>query len=44
MFDFYSVFYKMGYLTKDNVHEAASWGVISLADYKTIIGEEFVAG
>lgn len=40
-FDFYNTFYKMGYLTKDIVHEAAQWGVITLAEYKEITGEEF---
>lgn len=43
LFDFYNTFYKMGYLTKDIVHEAAQWGVITLAEYKEITGEEFVA-
>jgi hypothetical protein len=33
----------MGYLTKEIVHEAARWGVISLTEYKEITGEEFVA-
>ncbi|GGJ68266.1 putative XkdX family phage protein [Anoxybacillus voinovskiensis] len=43
MFDFYKIFYQMGYLTKDDVHEAASWGVITLEEYKLITGEDFVA-
>lgn len=42
-FDFYKTFYQMGYLTKDTVHEAAEWGVISLDDYKEITGEDYVA-
>lgn len=42
-FDFYNTFYKMEYLTKDIVREAARWGVISLTEYKQITGEEFVA-
>lgn len=42
-FDFYNLFFKMGYLKKDMVHEAAYWGVITLSEYKEITGEEFVA-
>jgi hypothetical protein len=33
----------MGYLTKDIVHEAAEWGVITLEEYQEITGEEFTA-
>ncbi|MFU0784574.1 XkdX family protein [Clostridium sp.] len=43
MFDFYSIFYKMGYLTKQDVYDAAKWGVITLENYKTITGEDYVA-
>ena len=42
-FDFYNTFYKIGYLTKDIVREAAEWGVISLEEYQEITGEEFAA-
>ncbi|MGG3987538.1 XkdX family protein [Bacillus smithii] len=42
-FDFYNTFYKMGYLTKDIVHESAEWGVITLEEYKEITGEDYVA-
>lgn len=42
-FDFYNTFYKFGYLSKEIVHEAAQWGVITLGEYKEITGEEFVA-
>lgn len=42
-FDFYNTFFKMGYLTKDIVHEAAEWGVITLEEYQKITGEEFTA-
>lgn len=42
-FNFYNTFYKMGYLTKDIVHEAAEWGVITLEEYKTITGEDYSA-
>jgi hypothetical protein len=42
-FDFYSTFYKFGYLSKEIVHEAAEWGVISLEEYKTITGEDYIA-
>ena len=41
-FDFYNLFYKMGYLTKDIVHEAAEWGVITLEEYKEITGEDYM--
>ena len=41
-FNFYNTFYKMGYLTKDIVHEAAQWRVITSSEYKEIVGEEFV--
>ena len=42
-FDFYNTFYKIGHLTKDNVHEAVQWGVITLEEYQEITGEEFTA-
>ena len=42
-FDFYNTFYKMGYLTKDIVHEAVELGVVTLEEYKEITGEEFAA-
>lgn len=42
MFDFYRVFYQMGYLTKQDVYDAATWGVISLGEYKAITGEEYI--
>jgi hypothetical protein len=41
MFDFYRIFYQMGYLEKQDVHDAAQWGVITLQDYKTITNEEY---
>ena len=40
LFNFYNTFYKMGYLTKDIVHEAAEWGVITLEEYKEITGQQ----
>ncbi|EMI10354.1 XkdX family protein [Anoxybacillus gonensis] len=43
MFDFYKIFYQMGYLTKQDVHDAAEWGVITLEEYQEITGEEFTA-
>jgi hypothetical protein len=43
MIDFYSIMYKMGYLSKQDIHEAANWGVINLTDYKTITGTDYVA-
>lgn len=43
MFDFYNTFYKLGYLQKTDVHEAAEWGVISLEEYKTITNENYAA-
>ena len=36
MFDFYNLFYSMGYLTKEDVYEAAYWGVITKEEYKLI--------
>lgn len=44
MFEFYNTFYRFGLLPKDEVHEAASWGVISLYDYERITGEEYLPG
>ena len=38
-FDFYKLFYEFGYLKKEDVYEAAKWGVITKEDYKEIIGE-----
>lgn len=43
MFDFFNVFYKMGYLTKEIVREAAEWGVITLSEYELIVGEPYSA-
>lgn len=43
MFDFYKTMYGMGHLDKNDVHEAAQWGVITLSEYQAITGEEFVA-
>ncbi len=40
-FDFYKLFYGFGHLTKEDVYEAAKWGVITKKDYKTIVGEEW---
>lgn len=44
MFDFYRIMHNLGYLDKNDVHEAAQWGVISAGDYLIITGEEFVTG
>jgi len=41
MFDFYDLFYSMGYLTKQDVYEAAKWNCITKEEYKTITGEEY---
>lgn len=41
MFYFYKTFYELGYLKKEDIHEAAKWGVISREEYKTIVGEEY---
>lgn len=41
MFDFYNTFYKMEYLTKNDIKKAALCGIISPDDYKKIIGEEY---
>jgi len=41
MFEFYSLFYKMGYLKKQDIYEAAYWGVITKEEYKIITGEEY---
>ncbi len=43
MFDFYRIFYSMGYLSKEDVYETATWGVISLQEYEQIVGEPYVA-
>ena len=43
MFDFYRIFYSMGYLSKEDVYEAATWGVISLQEYEQIVGEPYTA-
>lgn len=41
MFDFYNLFYGMEYLTLEEVHEAARWGVITKDEYKTITGKVY---
>lgn len=43
MFDFYRIMYGMGYLSKQDVGEAAHWGVISLEEYERIVGEPYDA-
>lgn len=43
MFDFYSLFYNMGYLVKQDIYEACYWGVINEAQYKEITGEDYIA-
>jgi hypothetical protein len=43
VFDFYRIFYSMGYLSKEDVYEAATWGVISLQEYEQIVGEPYTA-
>ncbi|KAJ51106.1 hypothetical protein BD780_000228 [Clostridium tetanomorphum] len=42
MFDFYSLFYKEGYLKLEDLKEAAKWNVISKEEFKTITGEELI--
>lgn len=43
MFEFYNIFFKMGYLTKDDVREATEWGVITIEEYERIVGEAYAA-
>lgn len=42
MFNFFNDFYKIGYLSKEEVYEACKWGVISKDEYIKIVGEEYV--
>ena len=42
MFDFYNLFYGMGYLTLEELDEAAKWGVITKEEYKLITGKTYV--
>ena len=43
MFDFYRVFFSVGYLTEANIYDAATWGVITLQEYEQITGQPYVA-
>ncbi len=42
MFDFYSLFYKVGTLTISDLREAAKWNCISKEEYKTITGQDYI--
>lgn len=42
MFDFYSLFYKVGTLTLSDLNEACKWNCINKQQYKEITGEEYV--
>ncbi len=41
MFDFYSLFYKMGTLTIDDLNEATKWNCINKEEFKKITGKEY---
>lgn len=41
MFDFYKTFYDMGYLTEEDIHEAAKWKCITKDEHKQITGVEY---
>lgn len=43
MFDFYNLFYGMGYLKIDDVKEACKWNCITATEFKTITGQDYVA-
>lgn len=42
MFDFYKMFFGMGYLKAEDLKEACKWGCINKTEYKEITGEEYV--
>ncbi len=42
MFDFYNLFYNMGYLAIEDVYEACKWNCITKEEYKAITGEDYV--
>lgn len=42
MFDFYRIFFNMGYLAEADIYEAATWGVITLQEYEQITGQPYV--
>lgn len=42
MFDFYNLFYGMGYLDINDLNEACKWNVISKGEYKTIVKQEYI--
>lgn len=41
MFEFYKIFYSMGYLKKDVLKEACKWACITKEEFKTIVGEDY---
>ena len=42
MFDFYNLFYSMGYLKLEDINEACKWNCINREQYKEITGEEYI--
>lgn len=40
--NFYMAYYNRGYLTKVDLKNLVSWGVLTPLEYRTITGEEYV--
>lgn len=40
-YDFYKLFYEVGYLTLDEIKEACKWNVITKEEFKEITGQEY---
>lgn len=41
MFDFYNLAYYLGYLSLEEIEEAAYWEIITPAEFKQITGKEY---
>ncbi|URZ15811.1 XkdX family protein [Clostridium felsineum] len=42
-FDFYDVFYSLGFFTINQVQEACKWSVINQSEFKEITGQEYTS-
>lgn len=43
MFNFYNMFYDLGYLKIEDLQEACKWNCITAVEYKTITGQDYAA-
>jgi hypothetical protein len=43
MFDFYNCFYKVGYLSLDDLKQATKLNIITADQFKQITGQDYIA-